>query len=58
MTEQQTVRQCVQQWLQSATALTVPWLASGSTPINEFTTEGYISCAGPISMNFGLLILH
>ena len=44
MTEQETVRQCVQQRLEAPTP---PWPTIGSTPINEFTTEGYISCAFP-----------
>jgi len=47
MTEQETVRQSVQQRLQSATTPTVPWPTIGSSPINEFTTEGYMSCAFP-----------
>ena len=47
MTEQETVRQCLQQQLEAASPTTVSWPTIGSTPINEFTTEGYISCAFP-----------
>ena len=47
MTEQETVRQCLQQQLKAASPTTVPWPTIGSTPINKFTTEGYISCAFP-----------
>ena len=47
MTEQETVRQCLQQQLKAASPITVPWPTIGSTLINKFTTEGYISCAFP-----------
>ena len=51
MTEQETVRHTVQerQSLRQPAAAppTVPWSPSSSTPINEFNTEGYMSCAFP-----------
>ncbi len=50
LTEQETVRQSVQgrrSALSSSVPPTVSWPPSGSTPINEFNTEGYISCAFP-----------
>ena len=50
LTEQETVRQSVQerQADQPVAPPTVSWPPSGGTPINEFNTEGYISCAFPI----------
>jgi hypothetical protein len=51
MTEQEAVCHSVQerQSNRSATAppATVMWPSIGGTPINEFTTEGYFSCAFP-----------
>ena len=50
MTKQETVRQTVQErqsHQQAAIPPTVSWPPSGSTPINELDTEGYISCAFP-----------
>ena len=49
LTEQETVRHLVQERLpcQPETHPPVSWPPSGSTPINEFNTEGYISCAFP-----------
>ena len=50
MTEQETVRKSVQEPQSSqpsAAPPTVMWPPSGSTPINEFTTEDYMSCAFP-----------
>ena len=50
MTEQETIRKSVQerQFHQPAeTPPTVMWPPRGGTPINEFKTEGYISCAFP-----------
>ena len=44
-TEQQTIRQSVQQHPCAPPVL--PWPSSSGTPINEFTTEGYMSCAFP-----------
>ena len=44
-TEQQTIRQSVQQHTCAPPVL--PWPSSSGTPINEFTTEGYMSCAFP-----------
>ena len=45
LTEQQTIRQSVQQ--PTSTPPTVPWPSVGGSPINEFRTEGYITCAFP-----------
>ena len=50
MTEQETIRQSVQarqSHLQPVAPPTVSWPPSDSTPINEFNTEGYITCAFP-----------
>ena len=50
MTEQETIRKSVEerQSLQPAeTPPVVMWPPSGGTPINEFKTEGYMSCAFP-----------
>lgn len=46
LSEEETIRQTVQD-RSSNTQPFVPWPKSGDTPINEFTTEGYISCAFP-----------
>ena len=43
-TEQQTIRQTLQQ---PCAPPVLPWPSSSGTPINEFTTEGYMSCAFP-----------
>ena len=50
MTVQETVRQCVHERfsrhrLQQTAPQTVSWPPCRGTPINEFNTEGYISCA-------------
>ena len=52
MTVQETVRQCVHERLshhrlQQTAPQTVSWPPCSGTPINEFNTEGYISCAFP-----------
>ena len=50
LTEQETVRQSVQDRKQgrySSAPTTVLWPPAGTSPINEFTTEGYISGAFP-----------
>ena len=44
--EQEAIRQSVQE-RQSNLPSTVAWPPAGETPINEFKTEGYISCAFP-----------
>ena len=46
MTEQEAIRHSVQE-RQSNLPSTVAWPPTGETPINEFRTEGYISCAFP-----------
>ena len=49
--EQETVQQSVQQRQSdhpsAAPTSTVMWPSSGRSPINEFTTEGYFTCAFP-----------
>ena len=48
LTEQETVRQLVQEQQHQSTAPpTVMWPPVGAAPINEFRTEGYITCAFP-----------
>ena len=49
MTEQETVRHSVQQRQSSqpSTPSGLMWPTIGGTPINEFSTEGYFSCAFP-----------
>ena len=51
MTKQETVRQTVLEqqshWQPGATPPTMSWPPSGSTTIDEFNTEGYMSCAFP-----------
>ena len=51
MTEQEAVRHSVQQQQSDppvpTPSATVMWPSIGGTPINEFTTEGYFSCAFP-----------
>ena len=49
-TQQETIRQSVlerQSDQVPSVPPTVPWPVAGTNPINEFTTEGYISCAFP-----------
>ena len=50
MTEQETVQHTVAQRQQPGHRRDTPvvmWPATGSTPVNEFHTEGYMSCAFP-----------
>ena len=49
LTQQQTIRQSVNQQPSStqATQPILPWPSISNIPINEFNTEGYISCAFP-----------
>ena len=44
-TEQQTIRQSIQQ--PPCAPPTVTWPSTSAIPVNEFNTEGYISCAFP-----------
>ena len=48
LTEQETIRQSINERQPHQLPHTVPWSPSSGTPINEFNTEGYISCAFPI----------
>ena len=45
MTEQETVQQSVQQ--RQSSHPTLMWPTIGGMPLNEFTTEGYFTCAFP-----------
>ena len=47
LTEQETIRQSINERQSHQSLPTVPWPPSSGTPINEFNTEGYISCAFP-----------
>ena len=47
LTEQETIRQSINERRSHQSPPTVPWPSSSGTPINEFNTEGYISCAFP-----------
>ena len=47
LTEQETIRQSIKERQPHQLSPTVPWPPSSGTPINEFNTEGYISCAFP-----------
>lgn len=47
MTEQETVRQSVMHRLHHTGLPVVTWPQLGDQPINEFNTEGYMSCAFP-----------
>ena len=48
MTEEESIRKSVQDRQSAAPKLTtVSWPQVGDSPISEFTTEGYISCAFP-----------
>ncbi len=46
-TERETIKKCVEQRSSNLQKQTVPWPKSGDTPVNEFQTEGYITCAFP-----------
>ena len=51
MTEQEAIQQSVQERQSNSpsftSSATMMWPSIGGTPINEFTTEGYFSCAFP-----------
>ena len=47
LTEQETIRQSINEQQPHQAHPTAPWPASSGTPINKFNTEGYISCAFP-----------
>ena len=58
LTEQETIQQSINERQSHQSPHTVPWPSSGS-PINEFNTEGYISCTvpfPPLSQPFALLL--
>ena len=46
-TQQQVIQQSIAQSSSSSLPVPVAWPSSSGNPINEFTTEGYISCAFP-----------
>ena len=47
LTEQEAVQQSVREREYTSSPATMMWPSIGGVPINEFTTEGYISCAFP-----------
>jgi len=47
ITELETIKKSVEQRSSNLQKETVPWPKSGDTPVNEFQTEGYITCAFP-----------
>ncbi len=47
ITERETIKKSVEQRSSNLQKETVPWPKSGDTPVNEFQTEGYITCAFP-----------
>ena len=54
MTEEESIRKSVQDRQSAAPKLTtVSWPQVGDSPISEFTTEGYISCAFPTLLPTG-----
>ena len=54
LSEQETVRKSVEDKQSTVTTeQVVPWPPRGDTPINEFTTEGYMSCAFPTLLPTG-----
>ena len=54
MTEEESIRKSVQERQSAAPKLTtVSWPQVGDSPISEFTTEGYISCAFPTLLPTG-----
>ena len=53
MTEEEAIKKYVAEKQPSAQSRTITWPARGSTPINEFITEGYIFCAFPSLFSTG-----
>lgn len=53
ITEEESIRKSLQERVSTQPDETVPWPPRGDTPINEFTTEGYISCAFPTLLPTG-----
>ena len=47
MTEQEAVQQSVEQCQTGSSHTPLMWPSIGGMPLNEFTTEGYFSCAFP-----------
>ena len=47
LSESETIRKTVQERQAANTEQVLPWPKTGDAPINEFSTEGYISCAFP-----------
>ena len=47
LTEQETIKKAVQERQSTIPEDAIPWPRRGEQPINEFTTEGYMSCAFP-----------
>ena len=53
LTEEESVRKSVAERQSPTSEQILPWPSRGETPINEFTTEGYISCAFPTLLPTG-----
>ena len=53
LTEEESVRKSVAERQSPASEQILPWPSRGETPINELTTEGYISCAFPTLLPTG-----
>ena len=51
--EKEAVQKAVKDRQKSKTVEVVPWPARGNVPLNEFITEGYISCAFPTLLPTG-----
>ena len=53
MTEEESVRKSVAERQTSLQEQVVPWPQRGESPVNEFTKEGYMSCAFPTLLPTG-----
>ena len=53
ITEQESIKNSILERLSSTCKKTVPWPSRGASSVNEFTTEGYISCAFPTLLPTG-----
>ena len=47
LTEIEAIKECILERQKSVDQMTVPWLHRAYTPVNEFNTEGNMSCAFP-----------
>ena len=53
LSENDTIRKTVKERGRGGSAQVLPWPKSRDEPINEFSTEGYISCAFPTLFSTG-----